>query len=319
MHLDGSIDFPADLSPDFDESSLAYFLNGIMLPPMPVPEAYNAPIDQTFQPRTPKDFLDFGAFNIDSFGMDMMTQDNHSHAVPMSNRVSSRPLLGSGTQTPSFGDRIASGNAAFLRSVWMWTPTNQDFGGQDNRNLSLTPADMDSPETRAVSGHSLYHHCLDAAMRDKILGLVLSTCDSSLFTSIASSFPPADLLNKLMHLYMALHLAQPDPWLHLPTMELGDGSLLLVMAMVSAGAVVCSVPSIRKLGYALQETARLCLAIKVSCIYAQHLISDQISVRPTIGPLEISRLFNRLRLCCKLAYGVETNGKWSWRRALVSH
>ncbi len=60
-----NVDFPTDFSPDFDESSLAYFLNDIMVPPI-----YNAPVNQQYQPRTPRDFLDFGIFNMDTLDMD---------------------------------------------------------------------------------------------------------------------------------------------------------------------------------------------------------------------------------------------------------
>ncbi len=117
----------------------------------------------------------------------------------------------------------------------------------------------------------MHHHSLESAMRDKILGFVLSTCDSSLYMAIASSFPSADLLNKLMHLYMAMHMEQSDSWLHLPTIELNDDSVLLVAMMVSAGAVICSVPSIRNLGYALQEAVRNGLASKVGLIVADKV------------------------------------------------
>ena len=257
--------FPQDFSPEFDESSLAYFLNGIMVPPMPAPTDYILPMNQPYQARTPRDFLDFGTFNIDSFDMDMMLGDGRPTVSQVSNSVPVRVQPTSGTQTPSFGDRIASGNAAFMRSVWLWTPTQQDFGGKDSLNLSLPSSDMDSPETRAVAGHSTFHQRLETTMRDKILGFVLSTCDPSLFTSIASSFPSADLLNKLLHLYMTVHAAQKDTWLHLPTFELDDDTMLLTIMLVSAGAVICSVPSIRRLGFALQETVRTGNARKVGC------------------------------------------------------
>lgn len=131
---------------------------------------------------------------------------------------------------------------------------------------------MDSPETQALAGHSMSHHFLDKAVREKILGLVLSICDSSLFTQIASSFPGADLLNKLTHLYMAVHIAQPDSWLHFPTMALDDVSLLLVIMMVSASAVICSTSSIRKLGCALQEAVRNGLARRVSFVEIESMV-----------------------------------------------
>lgn len=266
QHLQGNeeiINFPQGLSPDFDESSLAYFLNGIMIPPVSISETQDFPDSHLYQPRASRDFLDFGTFNLDSFDADIALWDNRTGAMPVTQNMPPKPLPTPGTHTPDFRDRIASGNEAFLRSVWMWTPTDSDFNGKDNLNLSLPTSEMDSPETRAIEGHSAFHQCLDSAFRDKILGLVLSTCDSSLFTVIASSFPTAESLNKLMHLYMAVHVTQTDSFLHFPTLELDDRSILLILMIVASGAVICSVPSIRKLGYALQEANRTALAERV--------------------------------------------------------
>ncbi|EXJ86105.1 hypothetical protein A1O1_06474 [Capronia coronata CBS 617.96] len=260
-----------DMSQDWDESSLAYFLNDIMLPPLtPVPDGHDLPNEQPYHLRTPRDFLDFGTFNMDTLpdlDIHALQQNNNHHLETMPsvtnlNAMLSSPLPASGTATPIFADGISSGNAAFMRSMWMWTPTNRDHGGEDSLNLSLPSSDMDSPETRALAGRPVFHHRLDNTLRDKILASVLGTCDPSLYTAIASSFPSAEMLNKLLHFYMSTHLALTDPWLHLPTIELDNQSLELVIMMISAGAVVCSVTSIRRLGFALQEAVRVALAKK---------------------------------------------------------
>ncbi len=251
-----------DFSYDFDESSLAYFLNDIMLPVTPVPDAQHLLNEQHYLPRTPRDFLDFG-INLENIPeLDILLGTQHADAIPSASNRPLNPLPGSGTRTPIFGDGVSSGNAAFMRSVWMWTPTNQNYGGEDNLNLSLPYADMESPETQAVADDRLSNHFLDNTGRDKILVCVITTCDSSLYTAIASSFPSAQLLNKLLHFYMTIHLNQVDAWLHLPTLDLGE-SFELAAVMVAAGAVLCSVSSIRKLGFALQEACRNFLAEKV--------------------------------------------------------
>lgn len=117
--VENIIHFPADVSSNFDEPSLAYFLNGIMTPPLPVPETHKFPPNQSYLPRTPRDLLDFGIFNLDSFDMDMIVGEGRLYIVPTSaNSMPLKPLPASATQTPSFGNRIASGNAAFMHSVW---------------------------------------------------------------------------------------------------------------------------------------------------------------------------------------------------------
>ena len=255
--------FSPEIAGGFDESSLAYFLNDIMLPFEPDPHGQCFINDQQNQVRTPRDFLDFGTTWIDFTDLDTMLGMNDLETAPRTNTVSFNPLPPSGTKTPIFGDGMSLGNDAFSRSIWRWTPTKKDYGGADNLNLSLPYSDMESPEARAVAESSLSHQRLDSTLRDKILALVLSTCETIMYRDVASSFPSADLLNNLMHYYLTVHFGQNDSWLHLPTFEASEQWLELIIMVVAAGAAICSVPAIRRLGFALQEAVRTAVARKV--------------------------------------------------------
>ncbi|KIW68487.1 hypothetical protein PV04_04429 [Phialophora macrospora] len=240
-------------TPDsYDDSSLVNFLTDIMLPWTPAPNGHPLPNEQLHL----RDFLDFGAYDVHTADLEAMLETSHGDTMQLGPGASSNPLPSSETRTPAHSEGLSTANAAFMRSMWMWTPTNRDYSGLDNLNLSLPYADMDSPETRVPFGHLAHHPAVDTPTRDKILAYVLTTCDAPLYVTIASSFPNAQILTRLMQFYMTLHLAQKDPWLHFPTMEVDDGSLDLVITMISAGATLYSVPAIRRLGFALQDAAR---------------------------------------------------------------
>jgi hypothetical protein len=254
--------FSPEYAQAWDESSLAYFLNDIMVPTTPMHDMLQ-PSNQSYQPYYPRDYLDFGTFNPDPMETDVMLDSDFSKTMPMNSKPVVDSAPGSGTKTPVLSGAAASGNAAFMRSVWIYTPTHMNRGGEDTINLSL-PQSVDSPETRTADSNSIYNHCVDNQLRDQILAYVLNSSDASFSAVIASSFPSTELLNKLLHFYMTVHLAQTDAWLHLPTLILDDQSIDLTTMMISAGAVICSVPSLRRLGYALQETVRTGTSRKVS-------------------------------------------------------
>ncbi|KIX00398.1 uncharacterized protein Z518_10537 [Rhinocladiella mackenziei CBS 650.93] len=108
----------------------------------------------------------------------------------------------------------------------------------------------------------LPHRHLDHTLRDKILALVLSTCNREAFDDVASSFPSPELLNSLMEYYLTIHFAQVDSWLHLPTFEIGKQGVELILMIISAGAAACLTTEMRRLGLALQEVVRQALVQK---------------------------------------------------------
>lgn len=263
----------SDFEFGFDDSSLAYFLNDIMLSMSPLPDGGETVHEQAYASHIPRDFLDFGTFAMDpELGTMLNATDGEVMPLPTAKPLNAQQ--GSGARTPIFADGMLTGQAAFLQSMWTFTPTAQHHIGEDHLNLSLPYPDMETPETRAMADCSISHH-VDNKLRDKILASVLSACDPSVYTTIVSSFPSADMLDKLLHFYIAIHLGQPDSWLHFPTMDFGDESLELVIMMISAGAVMSSVSSVRRLGFALQETSRIAIAKKVSIICASRQPSDR--------------------------------------------
>ena len=252
--------FSPDVPNMFGESSLAEFLNDVMLPPLPGPEELPLPDAQGSHMHATRDFLDFGTSWLDFVEIDALL--NAEVGLKPNNHVSFRPVPPSGNKTPLFGQSFAQRNAAFSRSIWQWEPTKKDHGGAQQLNLSLPLADMNSPETRSLAGTILPGQHIDQTVRDRILALILSTCDKSMYSDVVSSFPSCDLLNALIHHYLNTQYSQIDSWLHIPTFSIDDQELELLISIIAAGAVISTSSAVRKLGFALHESARQALAEK---------------------------------------------------------
>ena len=254
------------LSPDmpdmFAESSLAGFLNDVMLP------AGSGSVEliadaQPNQTHAQRDFLDFSTSWLDFVELEALLADHNADVgLKPNNHVSFPPLPASGSKTPLFGQSFDKRNAAFSRSIWRWTPTKKDHGGPQHLNLSLPQVDMNSPETRSAASTTVQGQRIDQAVRDQILALILSTCDKSMYPEVVSSFPSIDLLNGLLHHYLNTQFLQIDSWLHVPTFSVEEQQLELLITIIAAGGVSSTMPALRKLGYALHESVRDAVAMK---------------------------------------------------------
>lgn len=144
---------------------------------------------------------------------------------------------------------------AFQKSLWQWTPGQADQGHCEQINL-LLPHYIGAPSSNisrpCVEG-------LNRLARDRMLAMVLNTCDREAVPRIVTSFPCAELLDHLMQEYLFFHSQEPDPFIHIPTFQPQAMRPELVASTVFFGAVRSPVPLIQKLGFALQESVRLAL------------------------------------------------------------
>jgi hypothetical protein len=247
----------------FGESSLAYFLSDVMLPMTPALDGPHVTDEQTNQNFTQRDFLDFGTSWAELSEVEAMLSGQDTETYERPNNVSfNLAIPPSGTKTPVFGESFGVRNAAFSRSIWRWIPTKKDRGGTHQFSLSLPYSDMDSPETTTVANTLLPNQRINQTLRDKLLALILSTCDQAMYSEVVAAFPSAELLNGLMHYSLNTHFAQTDSWIHVPSLDIEE-NLELLLTIISAGAVISSVSAIRKLGFALHESARYALPMRV--------------------------------------------------------
>lgn len=144
---------------------------------------------------------------------------------------------------------------AFQKSLWRWTPGQTDRGHCEQINLSL-------PYHLGVPSSFTTRPCVEALnqlARDRMLAMVLDTCEREAVPRIVTSFPSAELLDHLMQEYLVFHDQEPDPFIHVPTFQPQLMRAELVASTVFFGAVRSPVPLIRKLGFALQESVRLAI------------------------------------------------------------
>ncbi|KAF1984853.1 hypothetical protein K402DRAFT_358367 [Aulographum hederae CBS 113979] len=146
----------------------------------------------------------------------------------------------------------------FRTPALRYNPSPHDHAGAEQANLFLpTSGDShNSPESRVRLDRRTTTEKLDQQCRDKIMAMVLSTCKATVFRSM-SVFPSVELLDSLYQLFLTSPLSEAESWLHIPTFHIAAKDRIeLLLAAVSAGAVLVPDKTIQKLGYALQEAVR---------------------------------------------------------------
>ncbi|KAL0938789.1 C6 transcription factor [Colletotrichum truncatum] len=145
-------------------------------------------------------------------------------------------------------------------SPWQWAPNNKDSGYVEHGNFSVPSGDT----TSAAFQESRKKHArivrdkLDQSGRDQILAIVLQTCkNDSIMTRVASSFPSLDVMDSLIHIYLASHFCQTSQWIHHGSFSMNAQWPEWLAVAAAAGATFTPVQTLRKFGFALQEAVRV--------------------------------------------------------------
>ncbi|KAK4494544.1 hypothetical protein PRZ48_013900 [Zasmidium cellare] len=157
--------------------------------------------------------------------------------------------------TPSIDGSINMGSAAYNRSAWKWVP---DHGkGRASKDQSLASILIDGKASMPQRGSQ--SQLLTAQDRDRIVALLLSSCDKPNFQKVVTMFPAVDVLDFFLHECLVTMEHSIDSWIHIPTFRSGDAIAELLTAMVAQGAVLSRTSHAQLFGYSLQEKARLAL------------------------------------------------------------
>ena len=217
---------------------------------------------------TPQGFMDYGDGlnsvtdsqdggdfpNIDPFN----TENYRFHFAQTSSPA--RPRREDGYQTFS----LALGAEAFQRSSLAgWEPTEQDHGYSEEGNLSLPDHVDGNAETRCLCDRRIVKTPLSLSSRDNILSLVLEVCRPESKIRVVSSFPSFEFFDNLIQLFFDRHTLQIDNWLHLPTFCPNDSRPELITAIAGAGAIRTNSSVVQNLGYALQESLRNAIPLRL--------------------------------------------------------
>jgi hypothetical protein len=195
--------------------------------------------------------------------MDLSFLDSYNHHIPF--QVSGSPSsTGTATapgQSGSSSSKTAAAAAAissdasdkaFRRLYWRFKPTAQDTGTSEEHNLSV-----DHEQTRINLERRTTAEKLSSSTRDKILAMVIETIKQENLARAMQSFPSVDLLDVLLQFYLTHPVAHADSIFHLPTFNPNTKRPPLVAAMIAAGAVLTADTAAVKLGFAIQECARM--------------------------------------------------------------
>lgn len=164
------------------------------------------------------------------------------------------------TQDQTSHRYVASANIpgyeAFKKSPWLWTPVRHDHAYAEGSQLSVNEVQvMESPEMQELSGSDdVLPKMMDSATRDEMLSLVLKFSSSNVRIR---SFPSFRLLNVLIQAFFVKENASVTPWLHTATFDPDSARGELLAGIVAAGAILFAVPTIWKMGLALQEIVKL--------------------------------------------------------------
>ncbi|KAL5356820.1 fungal-specific transcription factor domain-containing protein [Aspergillus floccosus] len=230
--------------PDFIPDSLIPSLARNDFDPFIAPQEYTGTLDPNVTFNFDFTDVDFGL--IDFFNTQGV---QHSHAADVPE----------GLETDS---GIALGAEAYQRSsLSAWKPAHSDHAFIDEEGLSV-PKSIDSPETSMRSERQMLSERLSPGSRDHIFGLVLQTSTKGNLTRIMKSFPSTELLDSLIQDYFEVQSHQIDSWIHRPTFHPNEQSPDMLAAVAAAGAVRSTIPTLRKLGYALMEIVRLRMSDK---------------------------------------------------------
>ncbi|KFY95369.1 hypothetical protein V500_02820 [Pseudogymnoascus sp. VKM F-4518 (FW-2643)] len=278
-HMSMSLPMDTSLSSnaliDCDESEFAYFLREVMMPTPLEPFNGQQPLSQgtDAQSMALRDVLSFGLeSNLELNDQDYTLMDFYQgkavhdtahirEVIDNSSLQYEMPTPQSNAPAEKTAERLALGIEAFRKSLWCWTPVRADTGSIEQENFTLHPSETSSPSTYFEESMHVNTDSLNAAGRDKIVSMVLSTSSRSSFTKIMSSFPSVELLHNLIHFFLASHTMQSDTWIHPPTLKIGGQNAELLGSIVSAGAALSTSLTIRKLGFAIHEAVRKSLPV----------------------------------------------------------
>ncbi|KAL4763077.1 Zn(II)2Cys6 transcription factor domain-containing protein [Aspergillus foveolatus] len=164
---------------------------------------------------------------------------------------SSSPPSGSTLQTVKDQSESPHVLDAFEKTVGRWNPDLKNHRAAEEPNLSLGPGTgwienhLEYPSVRVSDDR------LSPETRDRILAMVLHTCESANVIHVVSAFPAANMLERLLHRFCEAHASDDDSWIHIPTLRSSETPPELLAACITAAAIRSSSTAVRRFGSAL--------------------------------------------------------------------
>ena len=160
-------------------------------------------------------------------------------------------------------------------SPWHWLPSSQDSGYQEQSNIAISSGDVAPTKLHQID--RVIDQKLDSSLRDRVLVIVLESCTTPAMASrIATSFPSAEVMDSLVHIFLASHACSGSSWIHMPSFRMITQWPDWIAVAAAAGGILTSVPTLRKFGLALQEAVREWFASQALHDFRRPLTSSNI-------------------------------------------
>ncbi|KAH7156053.1 c6 zinc finger domain-containing protein [Dactylonectria macrodidyma] len=179
------------------------------------------------------------------------------------------------------------GVEAFQKSsLSRWLPNQQDSTATHMNQLSVGAEEPEAPYTCISQEHRILSDPLTAAASNRLLAMILSTCDAEKGAAIAAAFPPRQLLGELVQNYMTQNRIKSTNFIHEPTFCPNRERPELLGAVIAAGAVLSDSKSLQEFGLAIQEA--LSLVVQKRCEKSNALTRELWLLQTLMLEIEIA-------------------------------
>ncbi|PYH67651.1 uncharacterized protein BO88DRAFT_416605 [Aspergillus vadensis CBS 113365] len=140
---------------------------------------------------------------------------------------------------------------AFEKTVGRWDPDSDYHRAAEEGNLFLDPESSCIEDHLAYPSARISDDTVSSDTRDRILAMILHTCEPANMIKVVSAFPAANVLDRLLHRFYATHATDDDSWIHVPTLRSSEMPTELLGACITSAAMRSSSAAVRRFGTAL--------------------------------------------------------------------
>ncbi|UNI14453.1 hypothetical protein JDV02_001082 [Purpureocillium takamizusanense] len=224
---------------------------------------YEQPIDTSRIPDSQGlavlDFCDNA--NLDLTELDFGLLDHWNLDGMVEGTLPAQDVVTHGANSAEIAQMRQSLVQAWTESPWRWDPKNHDTGYREQGLLAVAAKEMSSAQFQESRKRleRVVAEKLEQPTRDRVLAILLSTChqNSAAANRVAASFPTVEVMDTLVHIFLASQACQVDEWIHFPTFRLNVQWPEWVAMAAAMGAALTPLPTLRKFGFAVQEAVRI--------------------------------------------------------------
>ncbi|GLB17438.1 hypothetical protein AtubIFM61612_007309 [Aspergillus tubingensis] len=140
---------------------------------------------------------------------------------------------------------------AFENTVGRWDPDSEYHRAAEEGDLFLDPESSCIEDHLAYPSARMSDDIVSSDTRDRILAMILHTCEPANMIKVVSAFPAANVLDRLLHRFYATHATDDDSWIHIPTLRSSEMPTELLGACITSAAMRSSSAAVRRFGTAL--------------------------------------------------------------------